>query len=193
MDVDPISGDHISEYRLGLDFFFFPAVFIKDYPEAEFFLGKPCWEYWFLFTSLFQGKSAKRLIESIAFHDAHHQTWDKNELAVYGHELIRSLLSSTQHYKVRTATHSRFINILSEGDLGRIFSEVIKYTRVYLPMVHFPQSDTADVLLAYDAYIAELRTYLGDADIQMDTMLASRSWRITAPFRFLATVLRKNQ
>ncbi len=60
-----------SLYRGGFDYFFFNRKLLSIYPEEEFCLGLPWWDYWIVLVPIARGIMVKRVDSPVVAHLAH--------------------------------------------------------------------------------------------------------------------------
>lgn len=61
VDIDSLDSDQGSVYRYGFDAFFFDRKLVQCFPESEYCLGVPWWDYWVPWTGLKQGIPLKHI------------------------------------------------------------------------------------------------------------------------------------
>jgi len=65
--------------QTGFDFFFFDKSLISCFPESEFCIGMPWWDYWVPLIPAVEGFQTKRLVSPFAYHIRHTCEWEKEK------------------------------------------------------------------------------------------------------------------
>ncbi|MCK4292792.1 MAG: glycosyltransferase [Planctomycetes bacterium] len=78
-DVDSLDHPEGEVYQDGFDFFFFDRSLISCYPESEFCIGMPWWDYWAPLIPAVEGFQTKRLVSPFAYHIRHTCEWEKEK------------------------------------------------------------------------------------------------------------------
>lgn len=68
VDVEKPDSFAGSFYEFGYDFFFFDKSLIQIYPESDFCLGLPWWDYWMVAVPLSKKIKLTKVISPVAFH-----------------------------------------------------------------------------------------------------------------------------
>ncbi len=89
----------------GFDYFFFDKKVIAMYPESQFCMGMPCWDYWAVLSPLFAGVSMKKVITPHAYHKIHKVNWNN----LISNRLFQNLL---HHIKPLSANAASVYYIL---------------------------------------------------------------------------------
>lgn len=84
IDIDTIHNRNGEEYFGGFDFFFFDKKIIKLYPQTDFCLGLPWWDYWLPLVPIINGVPVRRLITPFAYHVKHQQNWQQQFFETFG-------------------------------------------------------------------------------------------------------------
>ncbi len=78
-DVDSLEVLDGEVLETGFDFFFFDKSLISYFPESEFCLGVPWWDYWAPLIPALEGFQIKKLISPFAYHVRHSFKWDQEQ------------------------------------------------------------------------------------------------------------------
>lgn len=76
IDVDALDSSEGTVNIGGYDYFFFDRNIARCYPENDFCIGLPWWDYWAILYPLALGKQAKKITSPVAFHLRHATQWD---------------------------------------------------------------------------------------------------------------------
>ncbi len=68
IDVDSLKILEGDVYEAGFDFFFFDKSLTWYFPESDFCMGMPCWDYWMPLVATLEGLQIKKLISPFAYH-----------------------------------------------------------------------------------------------------------------------------
>ncbi len=83
VDIDAPDSTTGSLYQDGFDYFFFDRSVIALYPETDYAIGLPWWDYWAPAVPALNGVTLKRLVTPIAFHVRHNLNWDTGNWLYY--------------------------------------------------------------------------------------------------------------
>jgi len=76
IDIDNLATLEGEMYHLGFDFFFFDRKILDIFPQEQFCIGQPWWDYWLPIVPLGKGLSVKRLMTPVAYHVNHPINWN---------------------------------------------------------------------------------------------------------------------
>ncbi|HEX2927770.1 MAG TPA: hypothetical protein VHP38_16175 [Ruminiclostridium sp.] len=71
VDVTSLDKKEEGEWFRGYDYFFFDRQLLNDYPQEDFCLGLPWWDYWMLLVPLARRRRVKRILSPVAYHLFH--------------------------------------------------------------------------------------------------------------------------
>lgn len=75
LDVDDLECIQGRFYHEGFDYFFFDKAVLSAYPQSDFCVGMPWWDYWAPLVPMMKGIPAKRLITPVVRHLRHKQNF----------------------------------------------------------------------------------------------------------------------
>jgi glycosyltransferase involved in cell wall biosynthesis/tetratricopeptide (TPR) repeat protein len=87
VDVNSLEALEGEVYDRGFDVFFFPQSWVSCFPESDFCLGAPWWDYWVPLNLSLKGCLLKRLISPVAFHLKHPCAFTSEQWMLYGKKL----------------------------------------------------------------------------------------------------------
>ncbi len=192
IDVESDYDEKRYEYCLGFDYFFFDRQLITLFPQTDFYLGLPYWDYWLPMVLLSKGVIVKRLISSVAYHVKHYSSWEQH-LELFGARFIGSLKGLLLENPSALLLSDRLLGALEANEMDNC-SEIVHFIlRHSVQSLLYPQdnnerncvtinaaafADMKSKLLFYDKLLAESQRTLA-------AVYASSSWRITEPLRLL--------
>lgn len=97
VELDNLKATHGEMYHAGFDFFFFDRMVIPLYPNNEFCLGVPWWDYWAVVIPLLAQEhqavkiQVKKVINPVAFHVKHPVNWNAHSWLAMGYRLSQYL------------------------------------------------------------------------------------------------------
>ncbi len=91
VDVKKLDSDSGSFYEFGYDFFFFNKSLINLYPESDFCLGLPWWDYWMVAVPLSKKIKLKKVISPVAVHLWHQTNYNNDYWLNLGKSFIEHL------------------------------------------------------------------------------------------------------
>lgn len=186
------------EDKYGFDYFFFDKKLITIYPESDFCLGMPCWDYWFPLVPLLRGVTVKQLVTPVAYHTVHEGRWGEEFFEEYGVKLVDSLKSGLLGEVSEEDSLRRLNKSLQNPEMWRITEAVRDHIIFKADNIFYanPHVTTKMVTISLDRFQemkSNLITYenkLFDYEERFETIINSRSWRITEPLRYLSSKLR---
>lgn len=205
IDVDSLENIDGEKYIYGLDFFFFDKKLIALYPESEFCLGAPWWDYWAPFVLMSRGVPCRELISPLAYHVRHETKWEGSLFADFGRIFSRNIS--------RCCDFSRHLKDTDSPEQIAVFGlEVLEYILENSKKVVYPLSSVNNVrvevgrsqYLKMREHVIEhhkevwslhdrIRMASNEACLQKAEIAeihSSLSWRITKPLRWICDRLR---
>jgi len=91
LDVEALGVTRGRVFRDGFDYFFFDRKYLDIYPEDDFCLGLPWWDYWAVLVPLLNDVPVKKLISPVAQHIVHPINWDEENWKRYARKLASYL------------------------------------------------------------------------------------------------------
>ena len=76
VDVDALAVLQGEMYHKGFDYFFFDRKLLDLFPQEEFCIGQPWWDFWLPVVPLGVGLPVKRLMTPVAYHVKHAINWN---------------------------------------------------------------------------------------------------------------------
>lgn len=202
LDVDSFEGTDGEKFIYGFDFFFFNREVLTLFPETNFCLGVPWWDYWAPLVPMLKGIPCKELISPIAFHPKHETKWAGELFTDYGRLFADklTLLDKATSLGCRISTDSN-------PEQLTIFSfDVLNYILKNSDKVTYPSSSSATGLIEVGErqYLAlreqvieqhkktiELHEHVARQMYHIQALQSSLSWRLTAPLRWLGDMMRR--
>src|SRR6185369_16061402 len=137
IDIDSMTNLDGEKFIYGFDFFFFSKGVINLFPESEFCLGVPWWDYWVPFVPLVKGVPCKELISPIAFHLKHETKWASELFCDYGKMFADKISQFTQNsdFDCKITASS------SPGQLTVFSFDILQYILKNSDKVLYPNSD----------------------------------------------------
>lgn len=208
IDVDSMTDLDGKKFIYGFDYFFFSKNVFEIFPESEFCLGVPWWDYWAPFVPLLKGIHCKELISPVAFHVKHETKWAGELFCDYGRMFAAKILQFTEN-----SVFDCNIAADSSPEQLTIFSfDVLQYVLNNSEKIVYPQSEdgTIRVEVGKSQYLAmreqviehhkrtvDLQAQINmknapviSAQAELAVLHSSRSWRITKPLRWLGDRMR---
>ncbi len=137
--LDIASLDRLADgipYELGFDFFFFDRSILDVYPQSDFCIGLPWWDYWAIIIPLVHHIPVKRLRSSFAFHIIHPQNWNKEPWKYYSQQIAGHIgMKIPQSDEEVTSCAYSILEKLEEGS-----------EEIYI----YPSKRSRSVLIVYD-------------------------------------------
>lgn len=184
IDVDEIDSKKGIPYSVGYDYFFFgKEVLDLDFDDG-FYLGKTWWDFWLPISAALNGVKLRQFIVPVGYHLIHDQAWNNRELEIGKKKFISAVNRKLNSTRIATCISDRIRFVVAtqgmEGFVGQIpsilmlNSELIVHGSQYIHLENI--SPLVDTLRVYQ--------------VRYETFFKSRSWRITAPLRYLAVRFR---
>lgn len=89
VDVEIIGKLNGTLFELGFDYFFFNKQIIPHYPQSNFLIGLPMWDFWAVLIPICFRIPVKKVITPHAYHIIHKTNWDHKIWCVFRDELLR--------------------------------------------------------------------------------------------------------
>lgn len=80
VDIETLDNLNGGIMETGFDYFFFDRKIISLYPQSEFYIGLPHWDYWVVLVPLFNQIPINKITTHHAYHIKHQQAWDRTVL-----------------------------------------------------------------------------------------------------------------
>jgi hypothetical protein len=209
IDIDSMTNLDGEKFIYGFDFFFFSKGVLKLFPESEFCLGVPWWDYWTPFVPLVMGVPCKELISPVAFHVKHETKWAGELFCHYGkmfaEKISQFTLNSDFDSKITTASSLEQLTVFS--------FDILQYVLKDSDKVVYPRSEGENSLIEIgrSQYLAmrkqviehykktvELQEQINMESAQVlfdrsevEALHSSLSWRLTKPLRWLEGRIRR--
>ncbi len=87
LDVSTLATQDGKIFRDGFDYFFFDRKYLDIYPEDEFCLGLPWWDYWAVLVPMLNQIPVKKLVAPVAHHITHPINWDEENWKRFGYKV----------------------------------------------------------------------------------------------------------
>ena len=89
MDVRSMNDLNGTMYDSGFDYFFFDRKAISCYPQEEFCIGVPWWDYWAVVIPIINKVPVKKVENSVAYHIRHDKKWNHQFLVDLGFKISK--------------------------------------------------------------------------------------------------------
>lgn len=89
IDVQSLEDLNGEFFELGFDYFFFDKQIVSYYPQSNFLIGLPMWDFWVVLIPIYFRIPVKKVITSHAYHIIHKTNWDHKVWCVFRDELLR--------------------------------------------------------------------------------------------------------
>lgn len=76
-------------YDVGFDYFFFDKEVINIFPQEDYCLGIPWWDWWAVLLPIAKGIKVKRILNVFAYHFKHDQRWNREAWTTYGNITLK--------------------------------------------------------------------------------------------------------
>lgn len=96
VDVETIENLNGNLFELGFDYFFFNKQIISHYPQSNFLIGLPMWDFWAVLIPIYFRIPVKKVITPHAYHIIHKTNWDQKNWQVFRDELLRYIKPTTE-------------------------------------------------------------------------------------------------
>lgn len=207
IDVESMSHLDGEKFVYGFDFFFFNKEVLKTFPESDFCLGIPWWDYWAPFVPLVKGVPCKELISPVAFHGKHETKWEGELFYEYG----KKFASGLAHFRQKV-DQTITITVASSPQQLTVYSlDILHYILTHSDKVVYPHPESGELrlevgrlqylrmreqVIEHKKEFWELQELIRSNNAasslatEIEELRASPSWRITKPLRWLADRLR---
>lgn len=197
IDVERDTFESGREYCLGFDYFFFAKNLITFFPSNDFYFGLPYWDYWLPLVLLLQRVKVKRLISPVAFHVKHFASWE-HHLEQFGGKFVESLQILFHSHPETKLLSERFHKAITAGDIGECSETAHFMLRYAVESLTYPdcKRDAACVTINKEAFedmksmLMDYEERLAESEYLLESVCASKSWRLTEPLRSLMSKLR---
>lgn len=95
VDVETIEQLNGELFELGFDYFFFDKQIVSHYPQSNFLIGLPMWDFWAVLIPIYFRIPVKKVITPHAYHIIHKTNWDDNTWLIFRDELLRYMKPTT--------------------------------------------------------------------------------------------------
>ena len=89
VDVESIEHLNGEMFAMGFDYFFFNKQIVAHYPQSDFMIGLPMWDFWAVLIPIYLRMPVKKVIIPHAFHIIHKTNWDHKIWCVFRDELLK--------------------------------------------------------------------------------------------------------
>jgi len=181
IDVDDINSRSGVPYSVGYDYFFFRKEQLPLQLVGDFYIGTPWWDFWFPISLAIKGFILRQLIVPVGYHVNHGQGWTHKDLGLGQRKFIATISELLLITDKSTDLSDRIRSIIDvqgmEGFAGQIPSILLLDSEL---VVNGPQSVPLESL----SVIVDIMKKHRD---RYEMFIKSRSWRWTAPARFLTS------
>jgi len=185
IDVTPADHQEGHEYDQGFDFFFFAREVADRFPPSSFCLGLPGWDYWLPMIGLLHGIPVRHLLTPVAFHSLHEATWSVGEVKKFERILFDDLSALCSQMGTKSLGSHLGLRMHEEG--REFWAALQRFIDGHGEPL-FIQDTVHGVTISRDRY-DRLKASLKHREEELRSLVTSRSWRYSAPFRqFMAAV-----
>jgi hypothetical protein len=78
IDIKTLDNLQGKLYQWGFDYFFFDRKLIHYYPNSDFCIGLPWWDYWIILVAILCEIPVKKVTDMLAYHVKHKNGWNKD-------------------------------------------------------------------------------------------------------------------
>ncbi len=201
VDLDALDSPEGDLFVVGFDYFFFNRQAAGFFPQTEFCLGIPWWDYWVPIVPLMKGYPVRQLLTPVAFHLRHPSRYQYRYYISYADKMYGYLVRQS----AIAGSDSELVHILGEFGkrpnssslaftlLGYIVRKADKliYRNVEKDAASQEISFEEYISMKYELdyyrrYVVVLHKYYAEI---IRRILASRTWRIAAPLRWVRNKL----
>jgi len=209
IDIDSLENLDGEKFIYGFDFFFFIRDVVKLFPQTDFCLGVPWWDYWSPLVPLLQGVTCRELISPVAFHIKHEPKWAGELFCDYG----RLFADKTSQLTADSPFAGRITSATSPEQLTVFSFNVLQYILTNSDKVVYPPVKDGSMrietgrrqylamrekVIEHHKKIFELQEQINMKSSpvlcdrsDIEALQSSLSWRITKPLRWLGDKTRK--
>lgn len=182
IEIDDICSRFGTPTGLGYDYFFFSKDLLCFPISEEFCLGAPWWDYWFPVTLAIKGAILLHLIIPVGFHLRHEQVWNDADLELGRKKFICEIGKALIENDRNSAICEEFKTIIKVQGIESFATQISSI--LWLDSKHVgPQSIPLESLSTVGEIFKIHRE-------RYQAILKSRSWRWSAPIRFISAHLR---
>lgn len=208
IDIDSMTNLDGEKFVYGFDFFFFSKKVLCLFPESEFCLGVPWWDYWAPFVPVARGIPCKELISPVAYHVRHETKWASELFCDYGKIFSDRIARLTQQCDFDCTIKKE-----NSPEQLTVFSfDVLQYILKNSDKVFYPTSEGGGgrITVGRSQYLTMREQVIGhhkriwelndqimvankavtSCNSEINAIHSSLSWRITGPFRWLGDRIR---
>jgi len=182
----------------GFDAFFFDVGILGAIRDRHFRLGETWWNYWFPLRLAADGAALGNIVVPLIQHRRHQAQWSEEQWVRHARHMCTALRAwSEQNALTSFLSSLDGIQHLKKPDVDQLSTiraacfEWLRAQRLPRKMAFLPGEMGSIEALLRDGYrSSSCRGDLAAARAELAALKASRSWRITAPLRQVADLLR---
>lgn len=112
IEIDSIDSYNGFMLNNGFDYFFFNRQISFLYPNEDFCLGQPVWDYWILFIPIINRIQIKKIVNPIAYHIKHPINWSTDTDQKFRELIIKKYRKEIIPYEYAINWEKKFIHLL---------------------------------------------------------------------------------
>ncbi len=115
VDIPSLDRPSGQLYRFGYDYYFFDRQYLSMYPQDEFCIGLPWWDYWAALVPVLRDVPARKLTTPVAFHVAHDMNWQQDSWVKYARRVASYIDPESMPTADTTNDYSNYVWLLIEN------------------------------------------------------------------------------
>lgn len=158
-DIDKLEQVTGKYYFSGIDAFFFNKKNLHAYSDENFFVGRPEWDHWMVYSTLMAGLDICEIKNPVAFHVKHQQRWkpeDSNATVLQSNRVskLSENISSEDYYHITNTAMSDLSKVKYISECTIELEECTVKGRASEDNLVFYDIECGKILADYSKYLA---------------------------------------